>query len=319
MLSRPLMIPNQLFASTKKNHRIVRMNGSCVFFWVSEFSKTSHRLLSWLGFAWLTLNPLSCRVLHNHCVSLMQSRFVPFVKILVVCCYHIPKCSGNSNSVRWTVRICFAWRPCNFRASAYFAILVFGAWVNKLCFPPAFFEIGFSGRCAEGGIAGGGKATSAGDTSVELEDPLVNLSVNGWSHSANCVPHFARGRPQHVPASPRALVWCSVSCTAGTTKRMWEWDMMADLDAIHASTRAKVPRVMFFNHQTWTNVSESETYTVGNSRMRSSFCRHNDWCILRLFNCFLFFWSHITFYSSYKMKLPRPQWIPSLSTSWKKV
>ena len=203
MLSRSLMIPSQLFASTNKNHRIVRMNGSCVFFWVSEFSKTSHRLLSWLGFAWLTLNPLSCRVLHNHCVSLMQSRFVPFVKILVVCCYHIPKCSGNSNSVRWTVRISFAWRPCNFRASAYFAILVFGAWVNKLCFPPAFFEIGFPGRCAEGSIAGGGKATSAGGTSVELEDPLVNLAVNGWSHSGNCVPHFARGRPQHVPASGR--------------------------------------------------------------------------------------------------------------------
>ena len=45
--------------------------------------------------------------------------------------------------------------------------------VNQLCFP-SDLEV-----CAEGRIAGGGMATSAKDTSVELEDPLVNRSVNG--------------------------------------------------------------------------------------------------------------------------------------------
>ena len=55
----------------------------------------------------------------------------------------------------------------------------FGKWVNKLCFLPALFELGFAGGCAEGGTAGGGISTSAGDTSVELDDPLVNPSVSG--------------------------------------------------------------------------------------------------------------------------------------------
>ena len=51
--------------------------------------------------------------------------------------------------------------------------------MNTLCFPPDLFEVGFAGGCAEGGISGGGMATSAGDTSVELDDTLVNPSVNG--------------------------------------------------------------------------------------------------------------------------------------------
>ena len=50
--------------------------------------------------------------------------------------------------------------------------------MNKLWFPPDLFEIGFAGECAEGEIAGGGMATSAGDTSVELEDPPANPYVN---------------------------------------------------------------------------------------------------------------------------------------------
>ena len=41
--------------------------------------------------------------------------------------------------------------------------------MNKLCFPPALFEAGFAGGCAGEGSAGGNMATSAGDTSVELE------------------------------------------------------------------------------------------------------------------------------------------------------
>ena len=35
----------------------------------------------------------------------------------------------------------------------------------------------FVGGCAEGGIAGGGMSRSDGETSVELDDLRVNLSV----------------------------------------------------------------------------------------------------------------------------------------------
>ena len=59
--------------------------------------------------------------------------------------------------------------------------------MNTLCFPPDLLDVGFAGGCAEGRIAGGGMASSAGDTSVEHEDPLVNSSVNGSSRSDNLV------------------------------------------------------------------------------------------------------------------------------------
>ena len=49
--------------------------------------------------------------------------------------------------------------------------------MNKWCCPPDLF----AGRCVEGGIAGGGVSTSAGDASVELEDLLVKPSVSGSS------------------------------------------------------------------------------------------------------------------------------------------
>ena len=55
----------------------------------------------------------------------MQSRFLIFTENLVLCCYHLAKSSNNLNFARRIVRISFAWRPCNFRASAYFAIGVF--------------------------------------------------------------------------------------------------------------------------------------------------------------------------------------------------
>ena len=51
--------------------------------------------------------------------------------------------------------------------------------MHELCFPCDLFEVGFAVGCAEGGAAGCGMATSAGDTTVELEDFQVNPSVNG--------------------------------------------------------------------------------------------------------------------------------------------
>ena len=53
-----------------------------------------------------------------------------------------------------------------------------------MCFPHDLFEVGFAEGCAEGGIAGGGMATSAGNTSVELAGPQL-VSASGrpqlWS------------------------------------------------------------------------------------------------------------------------------------------
>ena len=51
--------------------------------------------------------------------------------------------------------------------------------MNKLCLSPDLFEEGFAGGCAERGIAGGGMATSAGDTPVELVDLHANVSMHG--------------------------------------------------------------------------------------------------------------------------------------------
>ena len=51
--------------------------------------------------------------------------------------------------------------------------------MNKLCFLPALFQVGFAGGCAEGRSAGGGISKSAGETSVELDAPPVDPSVKG--------------------------------------------------------------------------------------------------------------------------------------------
>ena len=116
------MIPTQLFASKKKCQRTVRVNGSWIFSWVPDFSKTP----LWFGFAWITLNPLRRQVLHDHFICAMHPRCLFFIKDLVVCCCHIAKSFANFNSVRPIVRISSARRSRNFRASAYFAIRVFG-------------------------------------------------------------------------------------------------------------------------------------------------------------------------------------------------
>ena len=80
--------------------------------------------------------------------------------------------------------------------------------MHKLCFLPDLFETGFAGRRVEGSIAAGGVATSAGDTSVELDDPLDNPSLNGW------FPHVARGRSHLVLASGRPELWFGVRLLA---------------------------------------------------------------------------------------------------------
>ena len=51
--------------------------------------------------------------------------------------------------------------------------------MNKLCFLPGLFEVGFAEDARVERSSGGGTATTAGQTYVELEDLLVNPSVNG--------------------------------------------------------------------------------------------------------------------------------------------
>ena len=52
----------------------------------------------------------------------------------------------------------------------------FGNRVNKLCFPSAMLDVGFPAGCTERRTAGGIFSTSAGETSVELDEPFVNPS-----------------------------------------------------------------------------------------------------------------------------------------------
>ena len=86
---------------------------------------------------------------------------------------------GNLNSVRPIGRTSCAWRFRNFRAYADIAIRFVGKCVNTFCFHPASFEVCFAEDARVERSSGAGIATTAGHTSVELEDPLVNPSVRG--------------------------------------------------------------------------------------------------------------------------------------------
>ena len=59
-------------------------------------------------------NPLSRQVLRNHCIFVMRSRLMSFIEKLTVCCYHVAKSFGNSNSVRPIVKMSSACRSRNF-------------------------------------------------------------------------------------------------------------------------------------------------------------------------------------------------------------
>ena len=149
-----------------KCQRVVRINGSSLFLWAWTFLRFSCVSL-WL--TWSCVGNFCIHCVDKPCMttaslSVMQSRFLIFIEHSAVCRYHITKSFGKPNSVRPIVRISSAWRPRNFRASADFAIRVV---LNKLRFPRDLFEMCFAGGCAE----------TAGDTSVKLEDPLVNPST----------------------------------------------------------------------------------------------------------------------------------------------
>ena len=136
----------------------------------------------------------------------MQTRFLLFIKNLVVCCHHNPKLFGNLNSVRPIDRISFAWRFRNFRASADFAIRVLGICVIKLCFLPALFEVGFAEDARKEEVL---VLVLTRQLEIRLSNLKIPLSI---SFREWLKPLFR---------SSKALVWCSVACTPGTTKGMW--------------------------------------------------------------------------------------------------
>ena len=192
--------------------------------------------------------------------------------------------------------------------------------MNKLCFSPDVFEQSLG--CAERRIDGSDVATSTWDTSVELEDPLVNPSVHGWSSLGISVSTF---RPWSATAgvsftSPKAVVWCSVACTHETTKgkklsvvqsmffqflMRWGWlPWMPFIRVIVFFTRCTERTAGdSFKNWTWTNMSISQTFTLASSVVwvvpfavtEESF----DFCIV--------------FYSSNEVNLLCPQWTLSLS------
>ena len=146
----------------------------------------------------------------------MQSRFLFFITCGLLSSYH--QILRQLKSVRPMVRIYCAWRSRNFRASAHFAIRVFGKMFENVCFPPALKQKDLAGGCAKRRKAGDGMTTSAGETSVELENILANLSVNGCSHSGDSVSIRSSWSLTACVCLGSSLVWCSVACTPGATK-----------------------------------------------------------------------------------------------------
>ena len=139
----------------------------------------------------------------------------------MACSDHIPKSSAILNLSARSPRLILHGALVTFVRLHTSQFGSLGNLVNKLRFPLDLFEAGFAGGCADGGIAGGGMATSAGDTSVELEGRLVNPSRERFEATLVILfPHVACGRPPACAGlrSPRHLVWCSVAYTQKTTK-----------------------------------------------------------------------------------------------------
>ena len=115
----------------------------------------------------MTLNASRCQVLHNHCIVVMQSGFLSFIENLVACRFHMTESFGNLNSVRPIVKMSCAWALSQLSSACFANSGLWRKCVNKVCFPPALFGVGFERGCAEErGSAGGGITTSARQTSV---------------------------------------------------------------------------------------------------------------------------------------------------------
>ena len=82
------------------------------------------------NFARIRLNPLSGKILHHDCVSMVFPRFTFLVENSVICCYQVTElrcsryCITSASSARC---------PCHLGSQAYFAMSVFLGSEYKYC------------------------------------------------------------------------------------------------------------------------------------------------------------------------------------------
>ena len=184
-----------------------------------------------------------------------------------------------------------------------------------MSFPFDLFQKGFAGGCAEVGIAGGGLATSTGDKSVELEDLLVNPTVNRWSKPFwyFCYHFFRSWSPTTGDRlrSPRALEGLCFALDV-LPDEIWllSWMPFLRVTVLFSQFTQRECRGWFLILSTMDlnkHVQTSDINCCFFSRMSSSISS-DDWWILRLLILSSFFRSQNHFYSSYEVKLPSTQW-----------
>ena len=170
------------------------------------------------------MNPFHC-VTHNHCISVMQSRFLILIKNLVVCCYHSPKNSATKILSARSSGFLLHGALVTFVRLQTSQLGSWRKWVNKLRFLPDLFEVGFAGGCAERGIAGRWYGHVSW-TDVCRTSRYPCSSFREWLKPLwyYCL-FFARSRPQLVFASDRPELWSGVRLLArpGSPKNVCRW------------------------------------------------------------------------------------------------
>ena len=193
------MVPIQLLAGFNKSQRRVRINGTRIYFWASEFSKTSHRPLSRFWFCMDNFGFIEMPSLAQN-RHVMQSQLFIFIENLVVRCYHFAEYFGIFSSAQSSGFILHGALVTFVRLhTSQFG--PFGKGVNKLCFPPALFYRGLpEDEREEESLA------------VHLSNLTISLSILPWMVDAILVSLF----PTFSSCSPTARV-----CLRSPGARVW--------------------------------------------------------------------------------------------------
>ena len=180
--------PIRLFAALRNSRELSVSIDLGFYSGCQTVSKTSDRLLSWFGFCMDNFGSIELPVLVQPLLFfVIQSRLMIFN--WVSCCSQWSNRRITEQFLTLSADrqelLCMALSSLSC-VCKYFAGWVFREWVNKWRFPPALLKLV---RC---GMRGKRKCwrcfpTSAGETSVELDDLLVNLSAHGWSRSGNSI------------------------------------------------------------------------------------------------------------------------------------
>ena len=231
----------------------------------------------------------------------MQSGFLFFAKNLVVCCYHIAKSVGNFNSVRPIVRIVFAWRSRDSRASAYFAVGVFGKMSELIVLSSWFIW----SRCC---WSMRGRRNCRRCVPRQPERHLSNLTIPllilPWmveATLASLFPHVARGRPQLASAASGRPELCGCRfysrCVSILEKIWWlAWTPFTRETFLLAHFfRAEVSRVILSIIELQQKCPNHRHFLLlFFCRTGRTVCSHNNWWILWSLNRFLPFWCQLT-------------------------